>query len=143
MTCTSMPTARQIIEHLQLQPHPEGGWYRETWRGPSIGGRGTGTSIHYLLERGQQSHWHRIDASELWLHQGGGAMLLKTAVGQTVSEFRLGPDVLSGDLLQSVVEPGQWQAALPEADWALVTCFVAPAFEFSGFELAPPGWTPR
>ena len=133
----------QVIERLQLQPHPEGGWYRETWRAASeTGARSAGSSIYYLLERHQRSHWHRIDASELWLYQAGGALRLRTAHdGQTI-ERRLGPDLLDGDLLQAVVRPGEWQSADTEADWTMVCCVVAPAFEFTGFELAPEGWMP-
>jgi len=141
-------SAREIIERLGLQRHPEGGWYRETWRAPGRdsshdGARGAGTAIHFLLEPSQRSHWHRIDATEIWLHQAGGALTLRTAEGPEVSALRLGPDILGGDLLQAVVLPGQWQAAEADGTWVLVACVVAPAFEFSGFELAPPGWEPN
>ena len=138
-------TAQAIIDRLRLEPHPEGGWYRETWRGPAAveGGRSAGTAIHFLLERGQVSAWHRVDASELWLHQGGGPLRLLTAEADgCVVERRLGAGVLEGDLLQALVAPGEWQSASTEADWSLVACVVAPGFEFSGFELAPSGWKP-
>lgn len=135
--------AGDIIAALNLAPHPEGGWYRETWRAASPdGARGAFTTILFLLEPGQASHWHRIDAAEVWLHQGGGALTLRTAAGGEVFERRLGPDVLAGDQLQAVVEPGQWQAAEALETWSLVACVVTPAFEFSRFEMAPPGWTP-
>ena len=137
-------SAREIIEQLGLRPHPEGGWYRETWRAPSHDlARGAGTAIHFLLEPAQRSHWHRIDATEIWLHQAGGSLTLRTAEGSEVFALRLGPDILGGDLLQAVVLPGQWQAAEAGGTWALVACVVAPAFEFSGFELAPSGWEPN
>jgi hypothetical protein len=134
---------KRIAERLGLDPHPEGGWYRETWRDHADGGgRGACTSIYFLLEPGGRSHWHRVDATEIWLHQAGGGLTLRTERGGQVSETRLGPDFMSGDHLQAVVEPGQWQAAEAGDRWVLVACVVAPAFEFSGFELAPPGWGP-
>ncbi len=136
-------TAKQIIDRLGLQPHPEGGWYRETWRAEVEGGaRGAVTAIHFLLEPGQRSHWHRIDATEIWLHQAGGPALLRKAIGAEISSVRLGPDILAGDRLQAVVAPGEWQAAEAIADWTLVACVVAPAFDFATFELAPPSWEP-
>lgn len=137
------PFAAAVIERLGLQPHPEGGWYRETVRAAAEGGgRGACTSILFLLEPGQRSHWHRVDATEIWLHQAGGALALRTSDGDAVVERRLGPDLLGGDVLQAAVAPGEWQAAQAGDQWALVACVVAPAFEFSGFELAPPGWEP-
>ena len=136
-------TAKEIIDGLGLQPHPEGGWYRETWRAEGEGGaRGAVTAIHFLLEPGQRSHWHRIDATEIWLHQAGGPALMRTAFGAEISSVRLGSDILAGDRLQAVVAPGEWQAAEAIDDWALVACVVAPAFDFATFELAPPGWEP-
>lgn len=138
-----MPTsARKIIDQLQLQPHPEGGWYREYWRGPDVAGRGSGTAIYYLLEQGQRSHWHRIDASELWLYQAGDPLRLMTFQDDVVVERRLGPLTVEGNALQAVVDPHAWQSAMPEGEWTLVTCVVTPAFDFSGFEMAPPGWQP-
>jgi uncharacterized protein len=137
-------TASEIIDRLALEPHPEGGWYRETWRDrPADGGRGAGTSILFLLEAGQRSHWHRIDAAELWLFQAGGPLRLQTASGAEITEHRLGPDVIGGDQLQATVAPGQWQAAQALDRWSLVACVVVPAFDFARFELALPGWEPR
>ncbi len=144
-------SARDIIERLGLQRHPEGGWHRETWRAPGgasgqDGPRAAGTAIHFLLEPGQRSHWHRVDASEVWLHQAGGSLTLRTARGREVVALRLGPDIFAGDLLQAFVAPGQWQA-LTEArgeTWALVAwLWSRPSSRFSGFELAPPGWDPN
>jgi predicted cupin superfamily sugar epimerase len=135
--------ARAVIQRLDLAPHPEGGWYRETWRAEAAdGARGAGTAILFLLEAGRRSHWHRVDATEVWLHQAGGPLTLFTAEGAGVVQRRLGPDILAGDELQAVVAPGQWQAAEAGEGWVLVACVVAPAFEFPGFELAPPGWAP-
>jgi uncharacterized protein len=137
-------SAQSVIQRLDLQPHPEGGWYRETVRAAPADGedRGACTCILFLLEAGQRSHWHRVDAAEVWLHQGGGALTLKTVEDGAVSETRLGPDILGGDHLQASVAAGQWQAAEAGDGWVLVGCIVAPAFDFGGFELAPPGWEP-
>jgi predicted cupin superfamily sugar epimerase len=136
--------ARAVIDRLRLDPHPEGGWYRETWRAPASGGaRGAATSILFLLEAHQRSHWHRIDATELWLHHAGGAMTLETAAEGVITRRRLGPDIMAGDLMQARIEPHQWQAAEAANDWVLVACVVVPAFDFAHFELAPPGWDPR
>jgi len=140
-----MTDAHALIEALGLAPHPEGGWYRETWRAEAgAGERGAATAIHFLLEAGQRSHWHRVDASELWLFHAGSALLLETAPSAAgpVEAVRLGPEVLAGEAPQLVISPGHWQTATADQDWALVSCVVAPAFEFSGFELAPPGWAP-
>ncbi|HEY3696853.1 cupin domain-containing protein [Phenylobacterium sp.] len=140
--------ARDVIARLRLQPHPEGGWYRETWRPPPAapGVRGAGSAILFLLEAGQASHWHRVDATELWLFQAGEPLTLSTAKGAQgeagVVETRLGPDPLAGQAQQHVVEPHEWQAARAGAGWSLVACVVVPAFEFAGFDLAPPDWAP-
>jgi len=137
-----MEDAGGIIRALALAPHPEGGWYRETWRDRSGAGRGAASSILFLLEKGQRSHWHRIDAAEIWLFHAGGPLRLSMAQDGELTEQRLGPDVLGGDLLQALVPARRWQSAEPLGAWTLVACVVAPAFEFEGFELAPPGWAP-
>ncbi|MHB8283291.1 MAG: cupin domain-containing protein [Caulobacteraceae bacterium] len=138
-----MSNAAEMIARLDLSPHPEGGWYRETWRAASSPGeRGAGTSILFLLEAGRRSHWHRVDAAELWIFQAGTALTLFTSNGGDVSQVRLGVDILAGDQPQAVVQPHQWQAAQAGDGWCLVACVVAPAFQFEGFALAPPGWTP-
>ena len=134
---------RDLIDRLGLARHPEGGWYRETWRAPPTGSqRSAGTSILFLLEAGQRSHWHRIDATELWIYQAGRALTLSTAEANEVTAVRLGADVRGGELPQHVVTPGQWQAAQAGDGWCLVACVVVPGFHFEGFELAPPGWQP-
>jgi predicted cupin superfamily sugar epimerase len=134
----------EVIAQLQLTPHPEGGWYRETWRAaPSDSDRGVGTSILFLLEAGQRSHWHRVDAYELWIFQAGTPLQLSTAEAGRVTSVRLGSDVLAGDQPQHVILPHQWQAAQAGEGWCLVACVVMPAFQFEGFELAPVGWTPE
>lgn len=134
--------ATEIIAALALQPHPEGGWYRETWRAaPGADGRSTMTVIHFLLEQGQHSHWHRVDADELWCWHAGSPLTLSVA-GEGRAQVRLGPDILAGQRPHFLIPAGEWQAAHADAGWALVSCAVAPGFDFAGFTLAPPGWEP-
>lgn len=140
-----MDEPARIIAALGLTPHPEGGWYRETWRaaaGP--GARAAGTAIHFLLEAGQRSHWHRVDADELWLWHAGHPLELHVAAdaGATPVVTRLGGDVLAGDAPQLLVPATQWQATEAQHGWALVSCVVVPGFDFAGFTLAPLGWAP-
>jgi predicted cupin superfamily sugar epimerase len=132
-------SAEAIIAKLGLQPHPEGGWYRQTWVGPEVGGRASGTAILFLLKAGERSHWHRVDAGEIWLWHAGAPLVLSMGIDRAV-EHRLGPDVLGGEAVQQVVPAGWWQAARSTGDWTLVSCTVSPGFRFEGFELAPPGW---
>lgn len=140
--------AGEIIVKLGLVSHPEGGWFAETWRGrPGANNRATGTAIHFLLETGQHSHWHTVDAAEIWLWHDGDPLLLSTAAsdGGPVRQITLGPEVLAGQSVQHVIEPGEWQAASlmkGPAGYALVSCVVTPGFEFSGFRLATEGWEP-
>ena len=138
------PTA--VIDALEMRPHPEGGWYVETWRAaPEDGGtRPAASTILYLLSAGERSHWHRVDAAEVWQWSGGEALELRVwADGDAaVSTRRLGGDIEAGESPQAVVPAGAWQAARPLGDWTLVGCIVAPAFDFEGFELAPPDWDP-
>lgn len=143
-----MTEAREIIDRLQLAPHPEGGWYRETWRAAAgVGERAGATTILFLLEAGQASHWHRVDATEIWLFQAGAPLTLRTALGDRgeagVVETLLGADIAAGHAPQHVVAPQEWQAAEAHDGWSLVACVVVPGFEFSGFELAAPDWTPE
>ena len=145
-----MTDARALIDRLELIPHPEGGWYRETWRGPcGPSGRAVGTAILFLLERDQRSHWHRVDAHELWLWQMGDPLILHIAATEAdrAVPLVLGPNSEEGQQFQAVVPAGQWQAAIPANQgsgfgFTLVSCVVTPGFEFAGFELAPPGWEP-
>ena len=136
--------ARAVCEALDLLPHPEGGHYREVWRDrPASGGRGAGTSILFLLAKGERSHWHRVDAAEVWLWQAGAPLLLGIHVAEAGrQDVRLGPDLAGGEVLQAVVPAGAWQEASSLGAWSLVGCVVAPAFEFTGFEMAPAGWSP-
>lgn len=132
-----MTEADQIIAKLGLQPHPEGGWYRQTWVGPDRDGRASGTAILFLLKAGEASHWHRVDADEIWIWNAGAPLIL--SVGQDRARaVRMGPAVLQGEVVQAVVPAGHWQAARSTGAWSLVTCTVSPGFRFEGFELAPP-----
>ena len=138
-------TARAIIERLGLEPHPEGGWFRETWRAVAPEGeRASATAIHFLLDEGERSHWHRVDATEIWLWHAGARLELSLSEADDGPVLRetLGPDVLAGDTPQAIVPVGWWQAARPLGGWALASCIVSPGFEFSGFELAPASWEP-
>ena len=134
--------ADEIIARYGLTPHPEGGHYREIYRAQvEDGGRGAVTSIYYLLRAGETSAWHRVDAVEIWHYHAGDALRLELSLdGVETTRHRLG--VGEGAWPQVVVSVGAWQSARPEGAWTLVGCTVAPAFEFAGFELAPPGWQP-
>jgi len=136
--------AAAVVTALGLLPHPEGGHFRETWRDrPADGGRGAGTAILFLLAEGQVSHWHRVDAAELWIWQAGAPLRLEVcADGRQVAALTLGPRLGGGDVLQGLVPAGAWQSAASLGAWTLVTCTVSPAFRFEGFELAPAGWRP-
>jgi len=165
--------ADALVEHLGLAPHPEGGWYRETWRansgpcadredspnaagnGQSANTRARATAIMFLLKSDENSHWHRVDADELWIWQGGDPLDLAIAPsdarprGAQAQTIRLGNRPDHGHQLQGLVPKTAWQAARPgppangALGYCLVSCVVVPGFEFSGFELAPPGWSPE
>jgi predicted cupin superfamily sugar epimerase len=138
-------TAVDVIRALGLKPHPEGGWYAETWRAPSEPGeRPASSAILYLLQAGELSHWHRVDANEIWQFSAGHALGLRVAAAADapVRRHRLGGDITAGDEPQVIIPAGAWQAATTLGDWTLVGCIVAPAFSFDGFELAPEGWEP-
>jgi uncharacterized protein len=137
-------TAADLIRLLALAPHPEGGHFRETFRDTrTVGnGRAASTAIYFLLARGERSHWHRVDAVEIWHWYAGAPLRLSLNDGSHTTELRLGPDVAAGERPQGVVPAGVWQAAESLGDWTLVGCTVAPGFDFAGFELAPPGWAP-
>ena len=132
--------ADQIIAILNLAPHPEGGWYRQTWAGPVVNGRASGTAIYFLLKSGERSHWHRVDADEIWMYHAGAPLILSLADTETgpARYIRLGPDVLNGDTPQAIVPAQGWQAARTTGDYTLVSCTVSPGFRFEGFHLAPP-----
>ena len=144
MSITPDTTAATIIAALRLERHPEGGWFRETWRAPAEpGARAAGTAIYYLLEEDDRSHWHRVDAAEVWHHYAGAPLMLSIAAPDGPAHPQtLGPDIAGGARPQIVVPPGHWQSARPVGGWTLAGCTVAPGFEFARFELAPPGWAP-
>lgn len=138
-----MTTAPEIIAAFGLRPHPEGGHFVETWRGPAgPDGRAVGTAILFLLARGERSHWHRIDATEIWHFHAGDPLQLDTADDGQRSTHLLGPAIDAGQRPQLIVPPHAWQSAVPLGDWTLVGCTVTPGFDFDHFELAPPGWAP-
>jgi predicted cupin superfamily sugar epimerase len=137
-------TAEEMIAQLKLAPHPEGGWFRETFRDEAgHEGRPHSTAILFLLKAGEVSHWHRVDAVELWHWYAGAPLLLEVAdSGGARQESMLGPDILAGQHPQGLVPAGAWQSARSLGAWTLLGCTVAPGFDFAGFELAPQGWEP-
>jgi predicted cupin superfamily sugar epimerase len=137
-------TPAEIIRMLGMEPHPEGGHFVETWRdAPEHGGRGSGTAIYFLLQAGERSHWHRVDATEIWhWHAGDPLVLTISPDGHDAEAHHLGPALTAGQKPQIVVPKDAWQTAESLAAWTLVGCTVSPAFQFEGFELAPPGWRP-
>jgi uncharacterized protein len=139
------PIAADIIRLLDLKPHPEGGHFRETFRDSrSIDGRAASTAIYFLLARGERSHWHRVDAVEIWHFHAGAALTLEIAAHDQgpIERVALGPNLATGERPQVVVPAHAWQAATSTGDWTLVGCTVTPGFEFSGFDLARAGWSP-
>ena len=137
-------SARQVIETLGMQPHPEGGWYVQTFEDTAgNGGRAHSTAIYYLLEQGDRSHWHRVDAAEVWHFYAGAPLELQISDGGPSRQHLLGPDLGDGQRPQAIVPAGCWQSARSSGDWTLVGCTVAPGFRFSGFEMAPNDWMPR
>jgi len=138
-------TADELIDTLNLQPHPEGGWYKQTWVDDEAGSdRPTGTCIYFMLKAGERSHWHRVDATEIWHYYAGGALVLHVAASAEgpASHQRLGPAIETGARPQVIVPKNAWQSAELSlgSDWGLVGCTVSPGFQFDGFELAPPGF---
>lgn len=142
---TCLIDAELIIAKLAMQPHPEGGHYVEMYKDPKEhSGRSVGTAIYYLLQNGERSHWHKVDAAEIWHFYAGDPLELAIAENENtipVSKL-LGPDVLADQTPQIVVPAHQWQSANCVGNWTLVGCTVSPGFEFSGFEMAPPNWEP-
>jgi predicted cupin superfamily sugar epimerase len=141
---TEALTAQDIVRILDLKPHPEGGWYRETFRDAAeVEGRPRSTAIYFLLARGETSHWHRVDAVETWHWHAGAALRLSVSEdGVRTTDHVLGSDLTTGERPQGIVPAHAWQHARSNGDWTLVSCTVAPGFEFSGFVLAPSDWTP-
>ena len=140
-----MTSAAEIIRRLDLRPHPEGGHYRETFRDSRTDatGRSLSTLIYFLLDVGDCSAWHRIDAAEVWHFYAGAPLVLTTSPNGHDAEARyVGPDIAAGQLPQFVVPAGHWQTATSLGAWTLVGCSVAPGFSFDQLELAPPDWRP-
>ena len=144
MTSIGQLSAREVIALLELQPHPEGGCYRETWRDqPEDGGRGAGTAIYYLLEADQISAWHRVDAVEIWHWYAGAPLVLTISPnGHDAESSHIGPQLELGQRPQFIIPKWAWMTAESLGAWTLVGCTVSPAFIFEGFELAPPDWRP-
>ena len=144
MSLDSQLDPQALIRTLGMARHPEGGWYVETFRAASAAGeRSAVTAIYFLLEHGQRSHWHTVDAAEIWLwHAGSPLHLLLSADGCATETILLGADFATGQRPQAVVPVGVWQAAESRSGWSLVSCIVAPAFDFAGFRMAPDGWAP-
>lgn len=139
----STHSAVEIIRLLGLEPHPEGGHFRQTFRDArEVDGRAVSTAIYFLLARGERSHWHRVDAVELWHYYAGAPLVLEVAAGGRIQRIRLGPDLAAGERPQAIVPAHTWQAAESTGDWTLTGCTVAPGFEYAGFELAPSNWAP-
>ena len=140
-------TAMDVVLNLGLEPHPEGGYFRETFRDERLveGGRPASTAIYFLLTSGQRSHWHRIDAVEIWHFYAGDPLVLEVTESDSgaVARTTLGPDIMAGHQPQVIVPTGAWQAAESLGFWTLVGCTVAPGFAFENFELAPAGWRPN
>jgi uncharacterized protein len=137
------PAAAEIIRKLALKPHPEGGHYRETFRDTRThDGRAASTAILFLLARGERSHWHRVDAVEIWHYYAGSPLKLEVVDGSKEEIFRLGADIRADEVPQVLVPARAWQAAESLGEWTLVGCTVAPGFDFNGFELAAEGWSP-
>ncbi|NLU76308.1 cupin domain-containing protein [Streptomyces sp. HNM0575] len=140
-----------LIDELGLQPHPEGGWFRETWRsdvtmrpGGYDGERASATAIYFLLGPGDESRWHAVRSAEIWLWHSGSPLLLQLggdgeAPGDEPTTITLGSDVAGGELPQAVVPPGAWQRARPvdRAGETLVSCIVSPGFDFADFRMLP------
>ncbi len=138
-------SAQEIVRLLDLKPHPEGGYYRETFRDTKLDAQGRAASslIYFLLDAGDVSAWHRVDAAESW-HWYAGAPLVITVSenGHDCQSIHLGADLKAGQRPQYVVPADWWQTSTSLGAWTLVGCTVAPAFDFAKFEMAPPDWRP-
>ena len=136
-------TAADVIALLELERHPEGGWYRQTFSDDVAGGRAHSTAIYFLLEGGDLSAWHRVDAAEVWHWYAGAPLKLRIShEGKVIDDYTLGADLAAGHRPQVVVPAHSWQSARSIGDWTLIGCTVAPGFLFSGFEMAPEDWEP-
>lgn len=136
---TTSPEVSEIIRHYDLAPHPEGGHYRQTWVATAqTGDRPSGTAIYFLLQAGETSHWHHVDAVEIWFYHSGAPLILSqspTDHGPAIEQI-LGPDIKAGHSPQLIVPKHHWQSARSTGDYTLVSCTVSPGFNFEGFTLA-------
>ena len=134
-----------IINYLKLTEHPEGGWFKETFQSKETSnGRSNASLIYYLLKENENSHWHRVtDADEIWLWHLGDPLLLSYSDERSTKEITLGPNLNNNENLQAVIPKSIWQKAKSNGAWSLVSCLVAPAFSFDGFEMAKKGWEPK
>ena len=137
--------ADYIINYLKLTEHPEGGWFKETFQSKETSNSRSNVSlIYYLLKENENSHWHRVtDADEIWLWHLGDPLLLSYSDERSTKEITLGPDLNNNENLQAVIPKSIWQKAKSNGVWSLVSCVVAPAFSFDGFEMAKKGWEPK
>ena len=138
-------SAADIVRLLDLKPHPEGGHFRETFRDARTkDSRAHSTAIYFLLDAGERSHWHRVDAVEVWHYYAGAPLMLEIATDRAgpIESITLGVDLAAGQRPQAAVPAHAWQTARSLGAWTLVGCTVAPGFEFAGFELAPRDFTP-
>lgn len=139
----SQLAAKEVILALGMLRHPEGGWYVQTFEdSEKTDGRARSTAIYYLLEHGDASRWHRVDAVEVWHFYAGAPLQLRISDGESIDEHLLGPEISNGQRPQVVVPTRAWQSAVSTGEWSLVGCTVAPGFLFSGFELADKDWAP-
>jgi predicted cupin superfamily sugar epimerase len=138
-------SATDVIRLLGLKPHPEGGHFRETFRDTRTDAaeRSVSTAIYFLLAKAERSHWHRVDAAEVWHYYAGAPLVLEMADDNgPIRRMKLGPDIAMGERPQGIVSAGHWQAAESLGDWTLAGCTVAPGFQFETFELTPKDWQP-
>ena len=139
-------TAEEVIRLLELQPHPEGGHFRETFRDHSGDGRrASSTAIYFLLAAGEISRWHRIDAAEVWHWHAGAALELTAAPPDGTASYvlaKLGAELRAGERPQAIVPANHWQRARSLGDWTLVGVTVVPGFTFEGLEFADDGFAP-
>ena len=140
-----MNNADEIIDVLGLEPHPEGGFFKQTFLDSDAdqNDRRISSVIYYLLKYDQYSHWHRVDATESWFwHSGSPLVLTISPDGHDARTINLGPNISIGQRPHFVVQKSWWQTAISTGEWSLVSCMVTPAFSFDGFELAEENWRP-
>lgn len=143
---TEIMIVKELIKSLELSQHPEGGWYKETYTSQiTTSGRSIISMIYYLLKKDEVSRWHRVtDADELWLWHLGHPLMLSYSDNKSIKkDIKLGSNIAQGEKLQAVIPKSIWQSAQSTGDWSLVSCIVAPAFSFNGFEIANKGWEPK